>query len=193
MMTERLIVGVSGASGSWYAVHLLKALSAQSVETHLIVSKPAAMTLALETSVSARDLKALATYTHDIQDVAAGPASGSFRSLGMIIAPCSMNTLGEIANGISSNLMTRAADVALKERRRLVLAPRETPLTLAHLRNMTAATEMGAIIAPPMPGLYARPETIDALIEHTVGRWLDLFGIDNDLASRWREPNATRD
>ncbi len=186
----RVIVGLSGASGVQYGIRLLEALGALEIERHLVLSKAAAMTLAHETEFKLRDVKALAEHVHDNADVGAGPASGSFRSVGMVIAPCSMHTLAEIANGLATTLMTRAADVMLKERRRLVLAPRETPLHLGHLRNMVAVTETGAIIAPPMPAFYARPASVDDLVDHQVGRWLDLLGLDNDLVRRWREPVA---
>lgn len=186
----RVIVGLSGASGVQYGIRLLEALRALDVERHLVVSKAAAMTIAYETDVTLRAVKALADVVHDNGDVGAGPASGSFRAHGMIIAPCSMRTLAEIATGMSTSLLTRAADVMLKERRPLVLATRETPLHLGHLRNMAQACEIGALIAPPMPAFYARPRTLDDLIDHQVGRWLDLLGLDNDLVRRWREPPA---
>ena len=184
----RVVVGVSGASGVVYGIRLLEALGTIGAERHLVLSKAAAMTIAYETDRTVADVKALAEHVHDNADVGAGPASGSFRSLGMIIAPCSMRTLAEIAQGLATSLLTRAADVALKERRRLILAPRETPLHLGHLRNMALATEIGALIAPPMPAFYARPATLDDLVDHQVGRWLDLLGLDNELVRRWREP-----
>jgi flavin prenyltransferase len=186
----RVIVGLSGASGVCYGIRLLEALRDLDVERHLVLSRAAAMTIAYETDRAVRDVKALATAVHDNGDVGAGPASGSFRALGMIVAPCSMRTVAEIAHGLSTSLLTRAADVMLKERRRLVLAPRETPLHLGHLRNMATCVEIGAIVAPPMPAFYARPESLDDLVDHQVGRWLDLLGLDNDLVRRWREPVA---
>ncbi|MFP4126600.1 MAG: UbiX family flavin prenyltransferase [Alphaproteobacteria bacterium] len=186
----RVVVGLSGASGVVYGIRLLEALGAAGVERHLILSKAAAMTLAYETDRTAAEVKALAEHVHDNADVGAGPASGSFRALGMIIAPCSMRTLAEIARGLATSLLTRAADVALKERRRLILAPRETPLHLGHLRNMAEAAELGAVIAPPMPAFYARPQSLDDLVDHQVGRWLDLLELENELVRRWREPVA---
>jgi len=186
----RVIVGISGASGVVYAIRLLEALGAIGVERHLVLSRAAAMTVAYETSFTVGDVRRLAETVHDNADVGAGPASGSFRAQGMIIAPCSMRTLAEIAQGLATSLLTRAADVTLKERRRLILAPRETPLHLGHLRNMVQASEIGAIIAPPMPAFYAKPAGVDDLVDHQVGRWLDLLGFDNDLVRRWREPVA---
>ena len=182
------MVGLTGASGVVYGIRLLEALGALGVERHLIFSKAAAMTIAYETALTTADVRGRAEHVHDNADVGAGPASGSFRSLGMIIAPCSMRTLAEIAQGLATSLITRAADVALKERRRLILAPRETPLHLGHLRNMAQATEIGALIAPPMPAFYARPASLDDLVDHQVGRWLDLLGLENELVRRWREP-----
>lgn len=183
----RLIIGISGSSGVVYGVRLLEALAALPIQSHLIMTKPAEMTLGLETDHKIADVRALADVHYPINDVGAAPASGSFPMLGMIVAPCSMKTLAEIATGISSNLLTRAADVTLKERRRLVLATRETPLHAVHLRNMLTLTEMGAIIAPPVPAFYARPKTLDDMIAHTVGRWLDLFGLDTGRVHRWRQ------
>ena len=186
----RVIVGLSGASGVQYGIRLLAALRDLEVERHLVITRAAAMTIAHETDMTVRDVKSLATVVHDNGDVGAGPASGSFRSLGMIVAPCSMRTVAEIAHGLSTSLLTRAADVMLKERRRLIVAPRETPLHLGHLRNMATLAELGAIVAPPMPAFYALPRTLDDLIDHQVGRWLDLLGLDNDLVRRWKEPAA---
>jgi 4-hydroxy-3-polyprenylbenzoate decarboxylase len=186
----RVIVGLSGASGIHYGLRLLEALGALGVERHLIVTKAAAMTMAYETDVTLREAKSLAEHVHDNADVGAGPASGSFRTHGMIIAPCSMRTLAEIANGLSTSLLARAADVTLKERRTLILGVRETPLHLGHLRNMVLAAEIGTVIAPPMPAFYAKPKTLDDLVDHQVGRWLDLLGLDNDLVRRWREPTT---
>jgi 4-hydroxy-3-polyprenylbenzoate decarboxylase len=187
-MAVRVVVGLSGASGVIYGVRLLEALGTLGVERHLVLSKAAAMTLAYETDRTTAAVKALAEHVHDNADVGAGPASGSFRALGMVIAPCSMRTLAEIAQGLATSLLTRAADVALKERRRLILAPRETPLHLGHLRNMAQATEIGALVAPPMPAFYAQPQSLDDLVDHQVGRWLDLLGLENALVRRWREP-----
>lgn len=187
LTNEHLIVGISGSSGVIYGIRLLEALKKTSISSHLIMSKPAEMTLAYETDFKSADVRALADRTYPIADVSAGPASGSFRTSGMVIAPCSMKTLAEIATGMSSNLLTRSADVTLKERRRLVLMIRETPFNRAHLKNMLAVTEMGGIIAPPLPAFYTRPQSLDDMIDHSVGRVLDLFDIDNDLASRWHE------
>jgi len=186
----RLVVGISGASGVVYGVRLLHALRALAVETHLVMSRTAEVTLAHETDLKVADVHGLASKVHRIDDLAAAVSSGSFQTMGMIIAPCSMRTLGEIAHGLSSNLMTRAADVVLKERRRLVLLVRETPLHAIHLRNMTTLAELGAIIAPPVPAFYNRPETLDDVIDHTVGRALDLFGLDTGAVRRWREPRS---
>lgn len=186
-----LVVGISGASGVIYGVRLLEALRELDVESHLVMTKAAEMTLAYETDLKTNDVRALAHSWHPIGDVGAGPSSGSFPTLGMIIAPCSMRTLAEIATGVTSNLLTRAADVTLKERRRLVVVPRETPLHLVHLRNMLTLTEMGAIVAPPVPAFYSRPASLDDLIDHTIGRLLDLFGLSSGRVKRWRlEPGA---
>ena len=187
----RLVVGLSGASGMPYALRLLEVLQGMSVETHLIVTKPAMQTLAVETENGLEMARALADRTYANGDIGAAVASGSFRAHGMLIAPCSVKTLAEIANGIGSGLLTRAADVTLKERRRLVLGVRETPLTLAHLRNMTSVTEMGGIIAPPMPAFYTQGSSLDDLVNHQVQRWLDLFGLHMDLAPRWGEVAQT--
>ena len=187
LTNEHLIVGISGSSGSIYGIRLLQALAGTDVTSHLIMSKPAEMTLAYETELKAADVRAMADKAYPINDVGAGPASGSFRTLGMVIAPCSMKTLAEIASGMSTNLLTRAADVTLKERRRLVLMVRETPFNRAHLKNMLDVTEMGGIIAPPVPAFYTRPQNLDDMVDHNVGRVLDLFGIDNQLAGRWDE------
>lgn len=183
----RLIVGMTGASGVIYGIRLLEALRELEVETHLVMTKAAEMTLAYETDLKAKDIRALAAETHAIGDVGASCSSGSFRTAGMIIAPCSMKTLAEIATGVTSNLLTRSADVVLKERRRLVLLARETPLTAVHLRNMLTVTEMGGIVAPPVPAFYIKPDDIDALVDHTVGRVLDLFDLDTGRVKRWRE------
>lgn len=190
LTNEHLIVGISGSSGVIYGVKLLQALKDTAVTSHLVMSKPAEMTLAYETDLKPTEIRAMADKVYPIGDVGAGPASGSFRTLGMVIAPCSMKTLAEIAIGMSTNLLTRSADVTLKERRRLVLMVRETPFNLAHLKNMQAVTEMGGIIAPPLPAFYARPQSLDEMVDHSVGRVLDLFGIDNDLARRWDELRA---
>lgn len=188
-MTEinRLIVGITGASGIVYGIRLLEALKGLGIESHLVMSKAAELTLSLETDRKAEEVRALAAVCHPIGNIGASIASGSFRTLGMIVAPCSVKTLAEIATGVTSNLLTRAADVVLKERRRLVLMLRETPLHAGHIRSMAAATEMGAIIAPPVPGFYARPRSVEELVDHSVGRVLDLFNLDAGLVRRWGE------
>jgi 4-hydroxy-3-polyprenylbenzoate decarboxylase len=183
----RLIVGITGASGVVFGARLLTLLQDLPVETHLVVSRSAEMTLALETDLKPADLRARADVVHAVGDLAAPISSGSFRTLGMIIAPCSIRSMSEIATGVTTTLLTRAADVVLKERRRLVLAVRETPLHTGHLRTMTALSEMGAIIAPPVPALYAKPQTIDEMIDHSLGRLLDLFGLDSGTVRRWGE------
>ncbi|WP_375507506.1 UbiX family flavin prenyltransferase [uncultured Caballeronia sp.] len=184
---QRIVVGISGASGAMIGVRLLEALRRIGThETHLIVSASGAVTAAQELGVGRTDLDTLADVVHNVRDVGATVASGSFVTSGMVIAPCSMKTLAAVANGFSDNLLTRAADVMLKERRRLVLVARETPLNLAHLRNMTLATEMGAIVMPPVPAFYSHPQTIDDVVSHTVGRILDLFGIEHrEIEKRW--------
>jgi len=186
-MTDRprLIVGISGASGVIYGVRLLEALQKLPIETHLVMTRTAEVTLAHETDLKVSDVRRLADVAYRIDDLAAAVSSGSFRTIGMIVAPCSMRSLGEIAHGITSNLLTRAADVVLKERRRLVLVARETPLHAIHLRNMTTLAEMGAIIAPPVPAFYNRPKTLDDVVDHTVGRLLDLFDLDTGKVKRW--------
>jgi flavin prenyltransferase len=186
-MQRRLIVGITGASGVVYGVRLLEALRALEIETHLVLTRSAALTITYELDRSIDSIRALATKTHPMNDVGASIASGSFRTDGMIIAPCSMHSLAAIATGVADNLLTRAADVVLKERRRLVLLVRETPLHLGHLRNMVAVTEMGAIVSPPVPAFYSKPKTIDDLVDHTIGRALDLFAIDTKTVTRWRE------
>lgn len=188
MSVRRLVVGISGASGIVYGVRLLEALRASGVETHLVMTRSAQLTLAYELPMKLADVQALADVVHRNENVGASISSGSFATLGMIVAPCSIRSLAEIASSVTSSLLTRAADVVLKERRRLVLLVRETPLHLGHLRRMTEATEMGAIVMPPVPAFYSRPSTIDDIVNHTVGRALDLFGISNALVHRWQEP-----
>lgn len=185
MTPRRIVVGISGASGAVYGVRALDLLSAAGIETHLVVSRSARMTLMQELDLSPADLARRASIVHNVQNVGASIASGSFRTLGMLIAPCSMRTLAEIATGVTSSLLTRAADVVLKERRRLVLMVRETPLHLGHLRAMTAVTEMGAVVMPPVPAFYIRPKTLDDIVDHSVGRALDLFGLDLGGIRRW--------
>jgi 4-hydroxy-3-polyprenylbenzoate decarboxylase len=183
---RRLVVAITGATGAIYGVRLLQQLGATpGVETHLVVSDAASLTLHQEAGMQRRDVEALAHVVHRNRDVGASIASGSFQSDGMVIAPCSMKTLASVAHALSDNLIARAADVALKERRRLVLMVRETPFNLAHLRNMTAVTEMGGIVFPPVPSFYHRPASIDEMVDHTVSRVLDLFGIEHALAPRW--------
>jgi 4-hydroxy-3-polyprenylbenzoate decarboxylase len=187
---ERLVVGISGASGVIYGVRLLELLKPLGVETHLVMSKAAEMTLAYETDRKPAEVRALADYAYAAGDVGAAISSGSFRTLGMVVAPCSVRSLAEIATGATSTLLTRAADVTLKERRRLVLMVRETPLHSGHLRNMLALSDMGAIIAPPVPAFYGRPGSLAEMIDHSLGRILDLFGIDVGTVRRWGEDRA---
>lgn len=182
----RLIVAITGATGAVYGVRLLQHLGATpGIETHLILSDAALLTLQAETGLSRKDVEAMAHVVHKLRDVGASIASGSFASDGMIIAPCSMKTLASVAHGLSDNLIARAADVVLKERRRLVLMVRETPFNLAHLRNMTAVTEMGGIIFPPLPSFYHQPQSIAEMVDHTVARVMDLYAIEHTLAPRW--------
>jgi 4-hydroxy-3-polyprenylbenzoate decarboxylase len=191
---RRLVVAITGATGAVYGVRLLEHLRAiGGIETHLVVSDSAALTLHQETGLQRKDAEALADVVHRYRDVGASIASGSFKSDGMVIAPCSMKTLASVAHGLSDNLIARAADVVLKERRRLVLMVRETPFNLAHLRNMTAVTEMGGIVFPPLPSFYHRPASIDEMVDHTVARVIDLFGIDNAIAPRWQGMAPQRD
>ena len=187
----RLIVGISGATGIVYGIRLLEALREAGIESHLVVSKAAELTRSYETNLSSQNLRDLAAVSYPIGDVGAAIASGSFRTMGMIVAPCSVKTMAELANGITTNLLTRAGDVVLKERRRLVLLLRESPLTAIHIRNMLALTESGAIIAPPVPAFYSRPRTLDDMVKHTIGRVLDLFDIDSDFQRWGEESNGT--
>jgi len=183
---RRLIVAITGASGAVYGVRLLQVLGATpGIETHLIVSEAGVLNLHHELDMNRKQVEALAHRAYNLRDIGAALASGSFQSAGMIVAPCSMKTLASVALGLSDNLIARAADVVLKERRRLVLMVRETPFNLAHLRNMTAVTEMGGIVFPPLPGFYQRPQTIEEMVDHTTGRVLDLFDIAHDLTPRW--------
>jgi len=181
----RLVVGVSGASGVVYGLRALDACRELGIESHLVMSKAAALTLAQETKLSPADINARASIVHKVSDIGASIASGSFRTLGMIIAPCSVRTMSEIATGVTASLLTRAADVALKERRPLVLMVRETPLHLGHLRTMVKLAEMGAVIAPPLPAFYAQPATLEAMVDQSVGRALDLFGLSWTPVKRW--------
>ena len=184
----RLIVGISGASGTIYGARLLELLQPLPVETHLVISRTAELTLALETDQKPAGLRTRADVVHAISDMAAPISSGSFKTIGMVVAPCSIRSMSEIASGVTTTLLTRAADVVLKERRLLVLMVRETPLHLGHLRTMTALSEMGAVIAPPMPAFYAKPTTIAEMIDQTLGRVLDLFGLESGTVKRWGEP-----
>ena len=187
----RLIVGISGASGAIYGVRMLQALRELPVETHLVISKAAELTIAYETDWKVAAVKALADVCHPVQDVGAAISSGSFHTLGMVIAPCSIRSMSEIATGVTSSLLTRAADVVLKDRRRLVLLIRESPLHAGHLRTMLILAELGAIVAPPLPAFYNRPQSIEDLVDHTVGRALDLFGLDAGLVRRWGEDSGS--
>jgi 4-hydroxy-3-polyprenylbenzoate decarboxylase len=183
---RRIVVAITGATGAVYGVRLLERLRAISgVEIHLVISDAASLTLHQEVGLQRRDVEALAHVVHKNREIGASIASGSFQTDGMVIAPCSMKTLAAVAHGLSDNLIARAADVILKERRRLVLMVRETPFNLAHLRNMTAVTEMGGIVFPPLPSFYNKPDSIDEMVDHTVARVIDLLGIENDLAPRW--------
>ncbi|MDB5496237.1 MAG: ubiX [Phenylobacterium sp.] len=181
----RLVVGISGASGIVYGLRALDACRELGVETHLVMSKAAALTLSQETDLSTAEVNAKADVVHKVSDIGAAIASGSFRTLGMIVAPCSVRTMSEIATGVTSSLLTRAADVVLKERRPLVLMVRETPLHLGHLRTLVRLAEMGAVIAPPLPAFYARPATLEAMVDQSVGRALDLFGLSWKPVKRW--------
>ena len=186
----QLVVAITGASGAIYGIRMLEVLRSTGVKTHLIVSKAGAMALKYETDLSVSDLKARADVVHSIGDVGASIASGSFQTLGMVVAPCSIKTMSEIATGVTGNLISRAADVALKERRRVVLMLRETPLHAGHIRSMQKVTEMGGVIFPPVPAFYARPKSIEDLVDHSIGRVLDLFGIETDILERWQgEPH----
>lgn len=185
--SPRLIVGISGASGVIYGIRLLQALRGLGVESHLVVSRAAEMTLAHETDLKLKDVAALADVVHPVGNVGAAIASGSFRTLGMVVAPCSVRTLSEIASGVTTTLLSRAADVVLKERRRLVLLVRETPLHAGHLRSMAQVTGMGAVVMPPVPAFYTRPRSLDDIVDQTVGRALDQFGLEVPGLKRWGE------
>lgn len=182
---KQLVVAITGASGAVYGLRLLQALRAAGVRTHLVVSDAARRSIAHELQVAPEALRGQADVVHDVRDVGASIASGSFRCAGMVVAPCSMRTLAAIAHGLGDNLVTRAADVMLKERRRLVLMTRESPLHLVHLRNMAIVTEMGAIVCPPAPAFYLRPRTVDDIVDQGVARVLDLLEVPNELAARW--------
>jgi 4-hydroxy-3-polyprenylbenzoate decarboxylase len=187
----RLVVGISGASGVVYGLRALDACRELGVESHLVLSKSAALTLAQETGFSVGEVNEKADVVHRVGDIGAAIASGSYRTLGMIVAPCSVRTMSEIATGVTASLLTRAADVTLKERRPLVLMVRETPLHLGHLRTMTKLAEMGAVIAPPLPAFYAKPQSIAEMVDQSVGRAFDLFGLSWRPVKRWGEDLAT--
>jgi 4-hydroxy-3-polyprenylbenzoate decarboxylase len=188
--TDRLVIGLSGASGVAYGIRLLEACAELGIESHLVMTKPAEMTIGYETKLSPKQVAVKADYAYAVTDIAAPIASGSFKTRGMIVAPCSVRTMSEIATGVTTNGLTRAADVMLKERRPLVLMVRETPLHLGHLRSMTALAEMGAIILPPVPAFYSEPRTLSDLVDQMVGRTLDLFGYDWPDVKRWGEDVA---
>jgi 4-hydroxy-3-polyprenylbenzoate decarboxylase len=189
MATIRLVVGMAGASGAIYGIRLLEVLRARrEVETHLVVTKPAERTIAEETSYRVAEVREMASVVHPLTDIGASIASGSFRTVGMVVIPCSIHTVSSVAYCQSDNLLTRAADVVLKERRKLVLVVRETPLHPGHLKAMLAAAEAGAVILPPVPAFYSQPKTVEDIVDHTVGRVLDQFGIEHDLVRRWGEP-----
>ncbi|CAN5890492.1 UbiX family flavin prenyltransferase [soil metagenome] len=186
IVPRRLIIAITGATGAIYGVRLLQAIQdLPDVDSHLLISEAGVLNLHQELDLKRKDVEALANVVHNVRDVGASIASGSFQSDGMIIAPCSMKTLAAVAHGLSDNLITRAADVVLKERRRLILMVRETPFNLAHLRNMTAVTEMGGVIFPPLPGFYHKPQSIQEMVDHTVGRVLDMFALPHQLTPRW--------
>jgi 4-hydroxy-3-polyprenylbenzoate decarboxylase len=184
---QRLIIGISGASGIVYGVRTLEVLRSMGIETHLVMSKSAELTMSYEMETKPKEVKEMASVSHPIGDVGASISSGSFQTMGMLILPCSIRSMSEIASGVTGSLMSRAADVVLKERRRLVLGVRETPLHAGHLRTMVQLSEMGAIIAPIVPAFYTKPKTLDDIINHSVGRLLDLFGIDTGSVKRWRD------
>ncbi|QYD68336.1 UbiX family flavin prenyltransferase [Paraburkholderia edwinii] len=184
---RRLVVGITGASGIAYGIRALEVLKQAGIETHLILSKAAELTMTYETDLKSNDLRALASVWYASGDIGAAVSSGSFRTMGMLIVPCSVRTMSEIATGVTGTLMSRAADVALKERRRLVLGVRETPLHSGHLRTMLQLSDMGAVVAPLVPAFYSRPQSLDDIVNHTVGRLLDLFDIETDIVKRWKE------
>lgn len=192
MNAPRMIVGITGASGAVYGVAALKALRAAGIETHLVISKSGQITAAHGLGASISEVMAEADVVYKARDIAAAISSGSFRTMGMLVAPCSIRTLSEIATGVTSSLLTRAADVVLKERRKLVLMVRETPYHLGHLRSMTQVTEMGAVVMPPVPAFYTRPATVDEIVRHSVGRALDLLGLENNMVGRWGEEISVR-
>ena len=190
---KRVVVGISGASGIIYGIRLLEKLKEANIETHLVMSESARITLAVETALSLDDVHNLANYVYGPKNIGAAISSGSFKTMGMVVAPCSIRSLSEIATGITSSLLTRAADVVLKERRRLVLLVRETPLHAGHLRSMMQATENGAIVMPPVPAFYQKPLTVDDIINHTICRCLDLFEINDEHFQRWEGLTVDRE
>lgn len=192
MTKKRIIVGISGASGVTYGIRLLEILRPTDIETHLIMSNSAEITLAYESNLKVSDVKNLANVTHNVKDIAACLSSGSYRTLGMVIAPCSVRTMSEISSGVTSSLLTRSADVILKERRKLVLMVRETPLHTGHLRTMVNLSELGAIIAPPVPAFYSKPNNLDEMVDYSLGRILDLFDIEIQGMNRWDENSKKR-
>jgi 4-hydroxy-3-polyprenylbenzoate decarboxylase len=183
---RRLVIGISGASGTIYGIRMLEMLKKTDIETHLVMSKSAEMTMVYETKFKPKDVRALAMVNHPAADIGASISSGSFATIGMIVVPCSIRTMSEIATGVTSTLLSRAADVVLKEKRRLVLAVRETPLHVGHLRTLTTLAEIGAVVAPIVPALYNKPKSVDDIINHTVGRLLDFFDIETKLVKRWK-------
>jgi flavin prenyltransferase len=185
---QRLILGIAGASGVIYGIRALEILRSTGIETHLVMSKAAELTMSYETDVKPKTVREMASVFHPVGDVGAAISSGSFQTMGMLILPCSVRSMSEIAHGVTGNLLSRAADVVLKERRRLVLALRETPLHGGHLRTMVQLSDMGAIISPIVPAFYTRPKTIEDIVDHSIGRLLDLFGIDTGTVHRWKEP-----
>lgn len=191
-MKARLVVGISGASGAIYGVRCLEMLRELDVETHLVISKSGVLTIEQELGISASAVKAMADVVHAPGNIGAACASGSFQTMGMIVAPCSMRSLAEIATGVTSSLLTRSAEVVLKERRRLVLLARESPLTNTHLKNMLAVSEMGGIVMPPVPAFYTHPKSLEEMVDHTVSRALDLFGLDTGKAKRWTGLESSR-
>lgn len=190
---EKIIVGISGASGICYGVRLLELLKRSDMETHLVMSRSAKVTLGYEMDLKVSEVETMADYVYKVDDIGAAISSGSVKTCGMLIAPCSVRTMSEIATGVTSSLLTRAADVVLKERRKLVLMVRETPLHTGHLRTMTTLSEMGAIISPPVPAMYAKPESLQDMIDHTVGRMLDLYDIDIPEVRRWKNERPTEE
>ncbi|MFL2769993.1 MAG: UbiX family flavin prenyltransferase [Rhodospirillaceae bacterium] len=187
---QRLIVGITGASGIIYGVRFLEVLKDTPIETHLVMSQSAEVTLAYESNLKVAQIKDLADVVYSNGDIGAAISSGSFHTMGMVIAPCSIRSASEIATGVTSTLLTRAADVVLKERRRLVLLLRESPLHTGHLRTLTHLSEIGAVISPPVPAFYANPESINDIVNHTIGRALDMFSVHSDLVRRWGEPDG---